>query len=354
MPNRLKNLVINEVSMVDRPADPNAKVALFKRDDEDDDPPGYTEWVTKRFFSAQSRTDLADAGKAMSDGSFPIVNREDLANAIRLVGRAKDPARARAHIIRRARAMNALDALPDDWRMSKIEGLLEKLGLFSKDGEEAEEEGSSESSQEEVMDFDKSALPPEAQAAFDELEKERDEALAEVETLSKANESDGEGEEPTAEELLKNADPAIRAMLEKAENDAAAAKTEAESAKAIAKAEQERRINREFFEKAQSLPHISEDTEELRDLLKEASATLGDDGFTKLEGLLKAANEQINEGKLFAELGSGFTDSGSAFTKLDKMAKAKAADNDDMTYEQAFDEVMEENPELYAEYEREV
>jgi hypothetical protein len=71
---------------------------------------------SKRFFSADQRSELASSGAAMPDGSFPIKNEKDLKNAIRLVGRAKNPDEAKAHIIKRAKALNLTDDLPDDWK----------------------------------------------------------------------------------------------------------------------------------------------------------------------------------------------------------------------------------------------
>ena len=70
-------------------------------------------------FTAQQRRDLAKSGQAMSSGSFPIRNRADLANAIRAVGRAKGATAGhnlvRRYIIRRARALGAVDMIPDTW-----------------------------------------------------------------------------------------------------------------------------------------------------------------------------------------------------------------------------------------------
>ncbi len=51
----------------------------------------------------------------MPDGSFPIRNAADLENAIHLVGRAKNPAAAKAHIIKRARALMLKSKLPLSW-----------------------------------------------------------------------------------------------------------------------------------------------------------------------------------------------------------------------------------------------
>lgn len=68
-------------------------------------------------FSAAQRKVAARKGQALPDGSFPIRNRADLANAIRAVGRAdaSDRAKVRRHIVKRARALNALSAIPASW-----------------------------------------------------------------------------------------------------------------------------------------------------------------------------------------------------------------------------------------------
>ena len=63
----------------------------------------------------QERRKLAEEGKALPDGSFPIRNREDLQDAIQSYGRAKDKAEAKRWIERRAKELNAEGELPDDW-----------------------------------------------------------------------------------------------------------------------------------------------------------------------------------------------------------------------------------------------
>ncbi len=66
-------------------------------------------------FTQAERNTLAKRGAAMPDGSFPIRNSEDLKNAIHLVGRAHDPAAAKRHIIKRARALMLKSQLPLSW-----------------------------------------------------------------------------------------------------------------------------------------------------------------------------------------------------------------------------------------------
>jgi hypothetical protein len=68
--------------------------------------------IQKRFFSAGKRRDLAKSGAALPDGSFPIVNAEDLRNAVALWRKGKDPAKAKAHIKARASALGLSNKLP--------------------------------------------------------------------------------------------------------------------------------------------------------------------------------------------------------------------------------------------------
>lgn len=59
---------------------------------------------------------MAKNGQAMPDGSYPIGDKEDLANAIHAVGRGSGSHNAiRMHIMRRAKALGAMDMIPDNW-----------------------------------------------------------------------------------------------------------------------------------------------------------------------------------------------------------------------------------------------
>ncbi|HEX6130833.1 MAG TPA: hypothetical protein VF044_03830 [Actinomycetota bacterium] len=63
----------------------------------------------------EERRKLADQGKALPDGSFPIRNREDLKDAIQSYGRAKDKDEAKRWIEKRARELHAEQELPEGW-----------------------------------------------------------------------------------------------------------------------------------------------------------------------------------------------------------------------------------------------
>lgn len=124
MPSKLKNLVLNEVSLVDRGANQHAHVALFKRD-----------------FSTDDRKRLASSGAALPDGSFPIETAGDLENAIHGLGRAKDKAKAKAHIIARARTLGATDKLPAGWTVKKSIIVQKDGAVMFAEAQEADEAG---------------------------------------------------------------------------------------------------------------------------------------------------------------------------------------------------------------------
>jgi hypothetical protein len=101
----------------------SARVAAVKAEDlsavdymvygfEDGDPNEELAVITRRM-----RKSLAKEGKAMPDGSFPIRNANDLRNAVKAYGRAKIGKRAavKKHIMRRAKALNRENIIPEKW-----------------------------------------------------------------------------------------------------------------------------------------------------------------------------------------------------------------------------------------------
>jgi hypothetical protein len=70
----------------------------------------------ERQFDTAQRKKLAKEGKALPDGSFPIVNKEDLKNAIVTHGLAKNKRLAKAWIMSRAAALGQGGLLPKSWK----------------------------------------------------------------------------------------------------------------------------------------------------------------------------------------------------------------------------------------------
>ena len=141
----ITDLELIEISVVDRPANPDCRIEVVKAAkpvagfemqkaglvgaslglspgedliipaDEVGPLRKFFSNLFKREFSQKEREDAADSGAALPDGSYPIKNKTDLQNAIQAFGRAKNKAKVKAHIRRRAAALGATDMLPDSW-----------------------------------------------------------------------------------------------------------------------------------------------------------------------------------------------------------------------------------------------
>lgn len=69
----------------------------------------------KKAYTQDERDEMAKTGMALPDGSYPIKDEADLQNAVMAYGRAKDKAKARAHIEARAKALGRTEMLPETW-----------------------------------------------------------------------------------------------------------------------------------------------------------------------------------------------------------------------------------------------
>lgn len=68
--------------------------------------------------TVESREKAADDGAALPDGKLPTRNRDELASAVKLRNHVKGhtPGEVRRYLVRRARALNATDLLPEEWK----------------------------------------------------------------------------------------------------------------------------------------------------------------------------------------------------------------------------------------------
>jgi hypothetical protein len=128
----LRSFTMREISAVDRPAQQPAKAVIMKRDAmlytsiEKGDLPDDVLAYLKREFSAEQRQRDASSGAALPDGSFPIENASDLHNAMQAIGRAKDPAKAKAHIRARARALGLTAELSEAFKRETAREMIGK------------------------------------------------------------------------------------------------------------------------------------------------------------------------------------------------------------------------------------
>jgi hypothetical protein len=95
-------------------------------DDDDGDCEDGDDEAIDREFSTTERQKLAKTGAAMPHGGFPIKSEGDLKNAIRAIGRAKNPGAAKAHIKKRASALGLSKLIPSTWGDSEGDTISQK------------------------------------------------------------------------------------------------------------------------------------------------------------------------------------------------------------------------------------
>lgn len=125
----LTALRLDKIAAVDRPCQVPATADLIKRSED-------YEVLLKAKYNTDDRKEMASNGEAMSDGSYPIKDAEDLHNAIHAVGRGRNNSHSaiRRHIISRAKSLGLSDEIPDTWKdggklAKSIYDAFEKAGL---------------------------------------------------------------------------------------------------------------------------------------------------------------------------------------------------------------------------------
>lgn len=171
-------------------------------------------------------------------------------------------------------------------------------------------------------------------------EQEKENAMSELNKMKQeANKSE--------EDILKNVDPAVRAILEKSRAQAAAA----EAAVRKMKEEQD---TAEAIAKAKELPNLGTGEEELSSVLKSLKAT-DEKLFNTVFGIMKSADAVIAKGAAFEEKGTSQEGNGNIQKAADAWAKietaaAEIAKSRNITKEAAVSVVIEEQPDLYRSY----
>lgn len=112
----------DEMHLVGVPANGFAAPLLAKAAEALEEQDSYSADGMVKYVSAEARRKYADSGVAMDNGDFPIPDEGHLRSAIGHLGNYKgDKAKAKAHIIKRAKALGLTHLLPKDWNVSKAE-----------------------------------------------------------------------------------------------------------------------------------------------------------------------------------------------------------------------------------------
>ena len=173
-------------------------------------------------------------------------------------------------------------------------------------------------------------------AALEATAEEQDSKISELEkAVSEISVEEVEEEDA----ILKSADPVIQELVAKAQADA-------DSARAMAEAEKEARLSKEFADKAGKFSNLPIEKDALASLLKKVAETLEDGEFAMLEEMLNGVDATIGKSSLFAEVGS----SKESDSNGEIEAIAKGLMTEGVTYEQAYEKALLDNPELYQRY----
>lgn len=207
---------------------------------------------------------------------------------------------------------------------------------------------------EDTVSEQKETMEPGLEEAYIERVVELEKALAETqEKLAKAydakmaeDEEEEEDEEENDEAMMKSLPQPVREMLEKAEASANQAREEL-------KKERDSRRDEQYVAKAAAWSSLTVDPQNLGPALRKLSdidATLGE----VIEKALESANAQAESAQIFDEIGRGARPTeGSAFAKVETLAKAAFSAGEYPTVEQAITGVILKNPDLYADYRKE-
>jgi len=204
-----------------------------------------------------------------------------------------------------------------------------------------------------LLEAYKDSLPPDVLARIATLAgyaygypppTEKAEEKEETEEVSK-----GEDNVIDLESLPENVKPMVEKLWKEHEE---VVKKAQELEKAL-KAEQEERKKLEFINKAKQFKHIPMKPEELGVMLKSLSET-NEEMYNKFVQLLTSLDNQIEQSGLFKEIGKSGEAPATAWGKIEAMANELVQKGVVKTKEQGVKKVLEENPELYDEYRKEL
>lgn len=349
----LRELRLDKIAAVDKPCQEHATAPIMKRHDDLDGEPYW-----KREFSTEQRERLAETGAAMPDGGFPIANVGDLKNAIHAIGRAKNPAEAKAHIISRAKTLGQTELLPDDW-VSKSAGdgktphgdsimTLDELKKQLADTTALLEKANAEKAEAETL----AKMSDDERAHLGRLAD--DKAKKEFMAMSAADRKKTVAKALEGDEILKVDGTEIRksevgaGMFAVIKSQQAAL---AEQSDELKKAREAGELAR--FEKraATEFGHLPGQTVAKAKVLK-AMEGMDEEAKTALSGILKSAEAMVASGFVMKGHYDGATiiESGdeSAEGKLQKRAVEIRKAQPELTEAKAYTKAMDENPDLYA------
>ena len=149
-----------------------------------------------------------------------------------------------------------------------------------------------------------------------------------------------------SKEALEKMDPATQAIVKQLQEENTATKAEAREARQMAKELKDEQVLKEYVAKAEELQSLPIQPLKLGPIMK----TIGEahpEEFGEIFRLLKAADAVIEKSELFREFGKSGPGESSAEAQIYAKARAMVAKDGDLTFEEAVENVMDLEPELY-------
>lgn len=307
--------------------------------------------MAKRAYSAEERGALAEKGRALPDGSFPIVDKADLGRAVSAYERAVSKGGVAGHIRRRASELEATDLL---------------TGRITK-GEDAEMPNADPNqdkvakAEARVAELEKSLARANALASLS------DEQRAHFQGLSEAEQETFLGKSADERGAIVKAAQAADPVVYTANDGTVFRKSDDERfVKMARRADEAEKRSAEALEKAESATFEKRAQDELSHcpgeigvraaILKAVDGIKDDEQRKGAQAILKAADEAlkgafVKSGARGGEnVGSG---EGSPEDKIEELVAKRRAKDPALTYNKAYVEVLDspEGQALYAEME---
>lgn len=299
---KLKDPDITNVDLVDRPANPGARIMLFKRDNSADEPRGLLQRIAKKLGLTDEDIGKSDDQAETFDEAFSEESaRRALDEMWMYTAAFQDSVRSIicdvAITDKQGMISGSLDqftaavlaAVPGWLKTGMVtKAVLLDVARLKKMATEIqtcinENTKGDESKMEEVT-----KRSVEDQALIAKLEKE----IADLKAAAMFKKS----EAPTNEDVLKSLTPEVRKMFDDMESRAKTAET-------VAKKTLDDESSKSFIAKAAGYSNLGIKSDEFGAVLKSISEK-DPESMAKLEAVLAAANEAVAKGDLFKETGS--------------------------------------------------
>ncbi len=311
----------------------------------------------KRTFSAKERERLARTGEALPDGSFPVVTRADLKNAISAFGRAGNKAQVARHIKKRAKALKATDLLPTEGPLADLLKNTAQENDIMSDNKDQKTDGNEKA----VEELKKQLVRANSVADLNDAERKvfgtlkGDEADAYLAKPADERKADIEKAAKEAEAKAKDNDPVVYTTEDGLELRKSMGEAFVNMAKSNDSIRKENKVLREGREQDALEKRAETELSHLPGDLKTRAAMLKAIDGIEDEEQRKAALDSLRaqDAKLsaaFETAGHGGTpEPGSADDELNKLAQEHKDKNPELTIEQAHAEVLktERGGELY-------